>query len=90
MKEIEIVVFTTLRDQYLNGGLHPAFKSVHAVSRKFSSGFPSGYGARKRDSTTRVLGYLEKKKLAVWEEWFKNQQKKDDLSDCLCMVLDSK
>ena len=93
MKTVQIVLFTSLRDQFLNAGLTPSFHFVHAGKKiKGAEKGDAGYKDRKQQSEVRVRTFLQKSPIgsphSEYLRWWSSLTKKDDLADALCMVLD--
>jgi hypothetical protein len=93
MKSVQMMLFATLRD-LLEGP--PKLRLVHA-GRKTAGATKGdeGYSERKGASENRVLEGLKKGTIKMdtvdgrGTEWFREQVKKSDLADCLCMVMDA-
>jgi hypothetical protein len=93
MKSVQMMLFATLRD-LLEGP--PKLRLVHA-GRKTAGATKGdeGYSERKGASENRVLEGLKKGMIKMdtvdgrGAEWFREQVKKSDLADCLCMVMDA-
>ena len=93
MKTVQILIFATLRDRYLAEGKEVLFHFVHAGKKvKGAEVGDAGYKDRKAGGEARVKDYLGKsssQRDREWLTWWGGQQKKDDLADTLCMLLDS-
>jgi hypothetical protein len=94
MKTVQIIIFTTLRDRFLQTPGCPAFHFVHAGKKvKGAATGDEGYRDRKLGSEERVKKFLEssgqRASNTEWYRWWQSQSKKDDLSDTLCMILDA-
>ena len=102
MKSVQMMLFATLRDILAEHGKHekhgkpaesviPKIRLVHA-GRKTTGATKGddGYTERKNASEERVLkGFADG--LIRYDgglPWFKEQKKRSDLADCLCMVMD--
>jgi hypothetical protein len=85
MKTVQMLLYATLRDAYLNAG-HPMipFKLVHAGMKvKGKATGTEGYADRKKGSEERAEAALLKQTL------FKGNKKRSDLADAFCMCLDA-
>lgn len=94
MKTVQLLIFATLRDRYLAEGKNDVvFNFVHAGKKvKGAEVGDAGYKDRKAGGEARVKDYLGKSTMQrdrEWLTWWEGQQKKDDLADTLCMLLDS-
>ena len=93
MKTVQLLIFASLRDRYLAEGQNVIFYFVHAGKKvKGAEVGDAGYKDRKAGGEARVKEYLGKSisvKDREWLTWWEGQQKKDDLADTLCMLLDS-
>jgi len=93
MKSVQVLLFATLRDWYLNQDQEkcPPFHLVHA--KKKVEGAPkgdAGYAERKQKSEDRVTLLFEEKQLngtSHYEQW-KKSKKKADMADAICMAVD--
>jgi len=90
MKTVQILLLATLRDL-----LHPVTPYVGFVhAGKKVQGMEKGdkgYKDRKKGSEDRVAEFFTKETIrekTVWSERLKENQKKSDLCDALCMCLD--
>lgn len=94
MKTVQMLLYATLRDAYLNAG-HPMipFKLVHAGMKvKGKATGTEGYADRKKGSEERAEAALLKQTLVRGVEWlsfFKGNKKRSDLADAFCMCLDA-
>jgi hypothetical protein len=94
MKTVQIILFTALRDQFLNAGLSPSFHFVHAGKKiKGAASGDAGYKDRKAGAEDRVKKHLGQAPLGSdqqqWLAWWLAQPKRDDLADAVCMMLDA-
>lgn len=94
MKTVQIVLFTALRDQFLNQGLNPSFHFVHAGKKiKGAAAGDAGYKDRKAGAEERVRRHLGEYPIGSdqqqWLAWWSAQPKRDDLADAVCMMLDA-
>ena len=92
MKSVQVLLFASLRDWYLdNEEKCPTFHMVHA--KKKVNDAPkgdAGYAERKQKSEDRVTKLFEEKQLngaTHYEEW-KKSKKKSDMADAICMAVD--
>jgi hypothetical protein len=94
MKTVQMLLYATLRDAFLNSG-HPTipFKLVHAGMKvKGKATGTAGYADRKKGSEDRTEAALVKTTVVRGAEWlafFKGNKKRSDLADAFCMCLDS-
>ena len=96
MKTVQMLVYATLRERLLaSHGLDVLFYFTHASTKVkgcVSTG-DSGYKSRKAFAKSRVIQFLEKHDAhpdnQMWHKWLSQQTKTDDLSDALCMLLDT-
>lgn len=95
MKSVQMMLFATLRDILAdsgNSGNIPKVRLVHA-GRKTTGATKGdeGYSERKNASEERVLkGFIDGSiRYSRGVDWFKEQKKRSDLADCLCMVIDA-
>jgi len=90
MKTVQILLFATLRERLLP--LRPAVGFVHAGKKvQGKEKGDKGYVQRKKGSEDRVGEFFEKQSIVEKESWLKllrENQKKSDLCDALCMCLD--
>ena len=91
MKSVQILLYATLREAYLQAQLTIQIRLVHA--KKKMSTAPkgdAGYAERKRGSEERLTTLFESGTLAgigFYEIW-KRAPKKADMADALCMCMD--
>ena len=87
MKSVQMMLFATLRDL-----CSVKVRLVHA-GRKTTGATKGdeGYAERKGASETRVLEGFRTGKIHMdgGATWFREQAKKSDLADCLCMAMDA-
>ena len=92
MKSVQVLLFATLREWFLQQGQRPSFHLVHA--KKKIGDAPkgdAGYTERKQKSEDRVRELFESgglKGQAYYEHW-KQAKKKSDMADALCMAADA-
>lgn len=100
MKTVQILIFATLRERLLAitqipTATQPMFHFVHAGKKvKGAAVGDAGYKDRKAGGEARVIDYMSKFTEAnrvqqEWYAWWQGQNKKDDLADTLCMLLDA-
>lgn len=91
MKSVQVLLFATLREQFLIHGQTPKFQLVHA--KKKVDDAPKGddgYKERKQKSEDRVLTLFQTNKIKnttlfkMWQE----SKKKSDMADAICMCVD--
>jgi hypothetical protein len=94
MKSVQIMLFSTLRDNYIRceeaDTPVPTFHFVHAGKKvKGAAKGDAGYAARKDGGEARVREWLAASPTrATWSRLFEAAPKKSDLADALCMCLD--
>jgi hypothetical protein len=102
MKSVQMMLFATLRDLLIDFSAEKQKPSLHLVhAGRKTAGVTKGdegYTERKNASETRVLTGITEGHITFASPtqgqardvtWFRNQKKKSDLADCLCMVIDS-
>jgi len=93
MKSVQVLLFATLREQFLTNGEKPEYHLVHA--KKKSAGATKGdegYAERKNKSEERLISLFDNEEVInskIYEEW-KMSKKKSDMADALCMCVDFK
>ena len=92
MKSVQVLLFATLREQFLQYGETPEYHFVHA-KKKVSDAQTGdeGYAERKNKSEERLKSLFDSgqvKNASLYEEW-KASKKKSDMADALCMAVDS-
>ena len=90
MKSVQVLLFATLREQFLKDqkDQKPEYHLVHA--KKKSDGCKEGdegYKERKNRSEERLIEYFKGNGSTILEEWSK-AKKKSDMADALCMCID--
>ena len=88
MKSVQVLLFATLREQFLRMGQKPEYHLVHA--KKKSNGAEkgdAGYKERKNISEERLIEYFGTTQNEIYVEWQK-AKKKSDMADALCMCID--
>jgi hypothetical protein len=93
MKTVQMLLFCSLRDHFLQNGKNIPFQFVHAGKKsKGQTVGDEGYKDRKKEGIRRATAYLESfsedHPQRSWLTFLKGHSKKDDLCDTLCMVLD--
>ena len=93
MKSVQILLFATLREYYLQQGHTPAYHFVHAKKKvQDAPAGDAGYAERKNKSEERVRALFEAGTIrnptlyAMWNA----ATKKSDMADAVCMVVDYK
>jgi len=95
MKTVQLLIFASLRERYINQGRHAVtFHFVHAGKKVQGAEVgDAGYKDRKAGGEARAKLYLGKFPFGSeqhrWLTWWQGQHKKDDLADTLCMCLDA-
>ena len=94
MKTVQLLIFASLRERFLQNGQTVQFHFVHAGKKvKGAEVGDAGYKDRKAGAEARVKDYLAKFPMEsdqqTWLRWWLTQPKKDDLADTLCMILDA-
>jgi hypothetical protein len=91
MKSVQILLFATLREQFLSHGETPQYQFVHA-KKKVSDAAKgdAGYAERKNKSEARLVTLFESGLIqgATWYEAWKAAKKQSDMADALCMAVD--
>lgn len=91
MKSVQVLLFATLREQFLQNKETPEYHFVHA--KKKVSDAPKGdegYAERKNKSEDRVKQMFDSGNVVnpqLYEAW-KASKKKSDMADALCMAQD--
>jgi hypothetical protein len=93
MKSVQVLLFATLREQFLKHDQHPAYHLVHAKKKVASAEKgDAGYAERKQKSEERLIQLFEQGHLQAspfYDTW-KQAKKKSDMADALCMAVDNK
>lgn len=91
MKSVQVLLFATLRDIFLNHGETPAYHFIHAKKKvTVVEKGDAGYAERKHKSEERLISLFDSGKVInteLYEEW-KKSSKKSDMADALCMTAD--
>jgi hypothetical protein len=93
MKSVQVLLFATLREQFLQRGETPAYHFVHAKKKvQDAQKGDAGYAERKNKSEGRLVQMFESGDVigAEWYEKWKLAGKKSDMADALCMAVDGK
>ena len=91
MKSVQILLFATLREWFLQHQQHPSYHFIHA--KKKVANAPKGdegYAERKSQSEDRLKALFDEGKVtspALYAAWQK-AKKKSDMADALCMCVD--
>ena len=91
MKSVQVLLFATLREQFLSHQQTPSYHLVHAKKKvaQAEKG-DAGYAERKQKSEERLIQLFEQGVLQatpLYESW-KTSKKKSDMADALCMAVD--
>ena len=93
MKSVQVLLFATLREQFLKHGQHPEYHLVHAKKKvAHAEKGDAGYAERKQKSEERLIQLFEQGQLLAspfYDKW-KLAKKKSDMADALCMAVDNK
>ena len=91
MKSVQVLLFATLREQFLLHHQTPSYHFVHAKKKvKGAAKGDAGYQERKNKSEERVIELFEAGTIVnpvLYEQW-KKAPKKSDMADALCMAVD--
>lgn len=90
MKSVQVLLFATLREQFLSHRETPSYHLVHAKKKVDAEKGDAGYSERKQKSEERLIQLFEQGILQVsplYETW-KSSKKKSDMADALCMAVD--
>jgi hypothetical protein len=93
MKTVQLLLFASLRERYLQHNKKTGFFFVHAGKKiKGEKAGDEGYKDRKNAGIVRAKAFLESFPEGhiqrKWLEFVESASKKDDLCDTLCMLLD--
>jgi hypothetical protein len=91
MKSVQVLLFATLREKFLQNQQTPEYHLVHA-KKKVSDAKKGdeGYAERKSKSEDRLKTLFDEgtvKNDKIYEDW-KKAKKKSDMADALCMCVD--
>lgn len=91
MKSVQVLLFATLREQFLTHQQTPAYHFVHAKKKvQDAEAGDAGYAERKNKSEARLISLFETGAVqgpACYEAW-RAAKKKSDMADALCMAVD--
>lgn len=91
MKSVQVLLFATLREQFLTHGETPSYHFVHAKKKvQDAPAGDAGYAERKNKSEDRVKQLFDSNTVQnaeLYEKW-KKATKKSDMADALCMAFD--
>ena len=93
MKSVQVLLFATLREQFLIHGETPSYHFVHAKKKvQDAQKGDAGYAERKNKSEERLIELFQSGSVvgAEWYEKWKKASKKSDMADALCMTVDAK
>lgn len=91
MKSVQVLLFATLREQFLINRQTPEYHLVHAKKKVGDAKKgDEGYAERKNKSEERLKTLFDEGIVmndALYEDW-KKAKKKSDMADALCMCVD--
>lgn len=91
MKSVQVLLFATLREAFLQQGQAPIYQFVHAKKKVADAEKgDAGYAERKSKSEDRVRHLFEQHHVQPtprYDDW-KKMKKKSDMADALCMCID--
>lgn len=91
MKSVQVLLFATLREQFLQDRQTPKYHLVHAKKKvKDAKAGDEGYTERKNKSEERLKSLFDDGTIInqqIYEEW-KKSKKRSDMADALCMSVD--
>jgi hypothetical protein len=91
MKSVQVLLFATLREQFLINQQHPSYHFIHAKKKVTDApAGDAGYAERKNKSEERVTQLFESGTVVnamLYEKW-KKTTKKSDMADAVCMAVD--
>jgi len=91
MKSVQVLLFATLREQFLQHGETPKYHFIHAKKKvQDAEAGDAGYAERKIKSEERVKQLFESGTVInqlLYEKW-KKATKKSDMADAVCMAVD--
>lgn len=93
MKSVQVLLFATIREQFLQRSETPSYHFVHAKKKvQGAQKGDAGYAERKNKSEERLVQLFESGEVvgAEWYEKWKQAPKKSDMADALCMAVDGK
>ena len=92
MKSVQVLLFATLREAFLQHGETPEYHFVHAKKKVADApAGDEGYAERKTKSEERVKALFESNQIVnpVLFKAFQESKKKSDMADAVCMAVDS-
>jgi len=91
MKSVQVLLFATLREEFLRHQETPSYHFVHAKKKvQDAEAGDAGYAERKSKSEERVRRLFESGSVVnttLYEKW-KSATKKSDMADAVCMAVD--
>jgi len=91
MKSVQVLLFATLREQFLQHGQTPKYHFIHAKKKVQDAEVgDAGYAERKNKSEARVKQLFESGSVVnpvLYEKW-SAATKKSDMADAVCMAVD--
>ena len=91
MKSVQVLLFATLREQFLINEQTPQYHLVHAKKKVLDAKKgDEGYSERKNKSEERVKNLFDKGTIVnndLYQNWLKSK-KKSDMADAVCMCVD--
>jgi len=90
MKSVQVLLFATLREWFLQQDQHPSYHFIHAKKKvEDAPKGDEGYAERKNKSEERLKVYFEQSSSNkdIFTMW-KNTKKKSDMADAFCMCID--
>jgi len=91
MKSVQVLLFATLREQFLQHYQTPSYHFIHAKKKvQDAAAGDAGYTERKNKSESRVKQLFESGSVVnpvLYEKW-SAATKKSDMADALCMAVD--
>ena len=91
MKSVQVILFATIREQFLINNKTPEYHLVHAKKKVLdATKGDEGYNERKTKSEERLKSLFEEGTVinpTIYEEW-KKAKKRSDMADALCMCVD--
>jgi len=92
MKSVQVLLFATLREAFLQHGETPEYHFVHAKKKVADApAGDEGYAERKTKSEERVKALFESNQIVnpFLFKVFQQSKKKSDMADAVCMAVDS-
>jgi hypothetical protein len=91
MKSVQVLLFATLREQYIVHQQHPSYHFIHAKKKVVDAEKgDAGYAERKSKSEDRVKKLFDSGSIVntvLYDKW-KKATKKSDMADAVCMTVD--